>query len=88
MERVFISLLDEGVKTVNVLIFDKASASLVLKSPHLVKLANLVAFMREDGSFEVMKDRTGTCHTGEVVAYSKLMIIMSNMMFNYLLKRG
>jgi len=73
----------------NVLFFDKRNAPAILRDGRYpLMIADLVAFMREDGSFEVMKDRTGTCHTGEVVAYSKLMIIMSNMMFNYLLKRG
>lgn len=70
------------------LVFDKSSAGLVLKSRDLIKLANLVAFKREDGSFEVLKDSTGVCRPGSVVPYSRLTMIMSNIMFEYLYRRA
>ena len=73
----------------NIMFFEERNAQTILKNGlHSLMIADLVALMREDGSFEVMKDRTGTIRAGEVVPYSKLMIIMSNIMFNYLYRKA
>lgn len=72
----------------NVLLFDKRNAHLVASNRALVQTAKIIAFMQDDGQFNVLKDCTGTLKVGEIASYSKVSMAMSNAMFNYLYHRS
>jgi len=67
---------------VNVMIFDRWMAPSLLKNRDAIQRSNLIAFLRSDGFFDVMKDRTGTLKVGATVSYDKLMIAMQSLAFH------
>ena len=66
----------------NVMIFDRWMAPSLLKNREAIYRSNLIAFLRSDGFFDVMKDRTGTLKVGATVSYDKLMIVMQSLAFH------
>ena len=66
----------------NVMIFDRWMAPSILKNKEAIHRSNLIAFLRSDGFFDVMKDRTGTLKVGATVSYDKLMIAMQSLAFS------
>lgn len=66
----------------NVMIFDRWMAPSILKNREAIYRSNLIAFLRSDGFFDVMKDRTGTLKVGATVSYDKLMIVMQSLAFH------
>ena len=72
----------------NTLIFDKSMAKDILANDNLIKASWLVAYRKEDDTFEIMKDWSGRCLKGQVVPFSMLSQIMSDMMFHHLYTKG